>query len=77
MVKKPFLKTSYNSFKDVKNGTFSYRSPYTNKYFPSLANNDGVLPSPLLRSIEEKGQLLFEEYAKMYYSEDCISNFFV
>jgi hypothetical protein len=34
--------------------------------------------SPPLRDLEEKGNLLFSEYAKLYYGEeDCISNFYV
>ena len=33
--------------------------------------------SPLLRDLEEKGNLLFSEYAKLYYGEeDCIPNFY-
>jgi len=34
--------------------------------------------SPLLRDLEEKGNLLFSEYAKLYYGEEgCIANFYV
>ena len=34
--------------------------------------------TPMLRDIEEKGNLLFSEYAKLYYgTEDCIANFYV
>jgi len=34
--------------------------------------------TPMLRDIEEKGNLLFSEYAKLYYGEEgCISNFYV
>ena len=37
-----------------------------------------AMPSPLLRDIEEKGNLLFSEYSKLYYGEPgCIQNFYV
>jgi hypothetical protein len=34
--------------------------------------------SPLLRDLEEKGNYLFSEYARLYYGEEgCIANFYV
>lgn len=69
----PFLKTYHNMCR--KNGKISYRSPFSNHYFPPI--EDGVFPSPLVRNIEEKGRLLFDEYTKLYYGENCVSNFFV
>ena len=70
----PFLKTYHNMCRK-KDGKVSFRSPYTNKYYPPL--EDGAYPSPLVRNIEEKGRILFQEYAKMYYGENWIANFFV
>lgn len=45
----PFLKTCHNMCRD-KSGVVSYRSPYSNKYYPPI--QDGVFPSPLVRAIE-------------------------
>jgi hypothetical protein len=67
-----FLKTDFNKSKKI--GSVCYRSPYSNKYYPPT--EEGNYPSPIIRNIEEKGSLLFNEYAKLYYGE-CISNFFV
>jgi hypothetical protein len=35
------------------------------------------MPSPILRDLEEKGNILFNEYAKMYYEENYLANFYV
>jgi hypothetical protein len=59
-----FIVCEFN--KDPKSS--NYRSPYTNKYFP-VHNEDFFMPSPLLRDLEEKGNLLFEEYGRLYYGE--------
>lgn len=40
------------------------RSPYTNEYYPPLEG--ALLPSPKIRALEEKAQLLFQEYLKLY-----------
>lgn len=32
--------------------------------------------SPLLRDLEEKGNLLFEEYGRLYYGDGCITTFY-
>ena len=44
----------------------NHRSPYTNRYYPTH-KEDMYMLSPLLRDLEEKGNLLFSEYAKLYY----------
>lgn len=58
-VGKDFIKSEFNRDGD------SYRSPWTNSYYPP--ENDGVLPSPKLRELEQKANILFEEYRKLYY----------
>ena len=52
--KRPFLKTPYNSFKEKDTNIITYRSPYSNKYYPAI-KSEGNVPSPLVRNIEEKG----------------------
>ena len=44
----------------------SYRSPYSNKYFPPT--EDAKYPSPQLRKLEEQLNQMFKNYAKAYYS---------
>jgi capping protein beta len=55
-----FLKCEYNRDGD------SYRSPVSNKYFPSIS--DGRYPSPVLRELEIKLNKMFALYTKAYYS---------
>ncbi|KAH7817627.1 F-actin-capping protein subunit beta [Monocercomonoides exilis] len=43
----------------------SYRSPYSNQYFPPL--EEGLLPSDKLRSLEIEANGLFEKYLQVYY----------
>ena len=57
-----FIACEFNKVVNTNN----YRSPYSNRYYPSH-HEDYFVPSPLLRDLEEKGNLLFSEYAKMYY----------
>lgn len=64
----PFLKTEFNRDGD------SYRSPLSNKYFPSA---EGYVPHGELRRIEEVGNVLFTEYTKLYYGVGAVSSFFV
>lgn len=57
--------------------SLNYRSPYSNRYYPTHKEEMYMLP-PLLRDIEEKGNFLFSEYARLYYGEEgCVSNFYV
>lgn len=52
-----FIKSEHNRDGD------SYRSPYTNKYFPE---EEGLqIPSPQARELEVKGNALFNEYKKL------------
>ena len=44
----------------------SYRSPFSNKYFPPT--DDAKYPSPPLRKLEESFNQIFKNYAKAYYS---------
>ena len=55
-------------FHDMNN---LYRSPYTNKYFPILEK--ALYPSAHLRIMEEKAQIIFEEYLKLYYGQGIIN----
>lgn len=43
----------------------SYRSPWSNEYFPTI--NDGFLPSDPLREVEIEANELFDIYREMYY----------
>merc|ERR1711935_57393 len=43
----------------------SYRSPFTNKYYPPL--EDGAVPSPELRKMEIQANAAFDTYREMYY----------
>jgi len=63
-----FFKSEFNRDGD------SYRSPYTNTYFPALDN--GLLPSPKIRLLEEKAFILFQEYLKLYYDGGIVNTFF-
>ena len=60
-----FIKCDYNRDCD------SYRSPFSNQYFPPLP--DGLLPPPNLRRLEEMAQNGFEAYKKLYFVEGVLS----
>ena len=62
---KEFIKCDYNRDGD------SYRSPYTNKYYPPLS--DGQLPPPDLRKMEELGNKGFQRYLQQYFGSGVIS----
>jgi len=62
--------------KDPKSGKFyvlcdynrdgdSYRSPWSNEYFPAMA--DGFTPPDRLRKMEVEGNMLFDIYRKLYF----------
>lgn len=67
---KPFLKSEYNRDGD------SYRSPWTNKYFPPIELLEGEedyepsYPSNELLQMEIKANEVFARYAKMYYDRN-------
>lgn len=48
----------------------SYRSPYTNKYYPDL--EDGIMPPESLRKIEIISQKGFETYKKLYFGDSAV-----
>lgn len=56
---KTFLLCDYNRDGD------SYRSPWSNKYFPEI--EDGVLPSEKLRELEIQANNAFDTYRDMYF----------
>jgi len=43
----------------------SYRSPWSNEYFPP--QEDGFKPSPFLRKMEEEANDIFDVYRKLYF----------
>jgi len=43
----------------------SYRSPWSNKYEPPL--EDGFVPSPALRELEQEANQLFDAYRELYF----------
>jgi capping protein beta len=75
---KQYIQSDYNSEQQ------SFRSPWTNEYYPPLAkltspndnNNNkeeveevGMKPSPPLRNLEIKANEVFESYTKLYYGK--------
>ena len=67
-----YLKCEYNKDGD------SYRSPWTNQYFPAIEIEEGeeepVYPSAHLREMEEKANDIFQRYAKLYYDKDFLTS---
>lgn len=52
----------------------SYRSPWSNEYFPQM--DDGFLPSKKLRDLEITANSLFDTYRKLYYEGGYSSAYF-
>ncbi|KAL9645937.1 hypothetical protein ABK040_001045 [Willaertia magna] len=65
---KDFLICDYNRDGD------SYRSPFSNKYYPTL--EDGVLPRDDLRELEKKANDIFQMYCEQYYEGGISSVYF-
>lgn len=65
----PFIQCEFS-----KDGE-SYRSPWSNKYFPPLESNK-MLPKEL-RELEEKINQLFKLYLKIYYNEKALSSAYI
>jgi capping protein beta len=65
---KDYLICDYNRDGD------SYRSPYSNKYFPDL--EDGVFPPEHLRKYEIQANELFQQYADQYYEGGIANAYF-
>lgn len=60
-----FVKCDYNRDGD------SYRSPFTNKYYPQLS--DGQTPSPKLRKLEELANKAFGSYLNLFFRYGTLS----
>lgn len=65
---KPFVACDYNRDGD------SYRSPWSNKYFPPLA--DGFLPAKSRRAMEDIANTLFDVYRHLYFEGGTSSVYF-
>lgn len=65
---KMFVLCDYNRDGD------SYRSPWSNEYFPAV--DDGFLPSKRLREMEIGANNLFDVYRKMYFDTGYSSAYF-
>jgi len=52
----------------------SYRSPWSNSYFPP--GEDNVLPSPALRKLEMEANDIFDTYRKLYFDTGVSSVYF-
>lgn len=72
---KEYLCCDYNRDGD------SYRSPWSNKYYPEIVEGDGEsappYPSHLLRLLEIKANESFEIYKEMYYEGAGISSVYL
>jgi len=65
---KEFILCDYNRDGD------SYRSPWSNIYFPEM--EDGFLPSKRLRDMEQEANSIFDVYRKLYFEGGCSSVYF-
>ncbi|CAD5115708.1 DgyrCDS4653 [Dimorphilus gyrociliatus] len=68
VIGKDFLICDYNRDGD------SYRSPWSNSYFPPL--DDGTVPSNRLRQMELEGNEAFDQYREMYFEGGISSVYF-
>lgn len=66
---KMFVLCDYNRDGD------SYRSPWSNEYFPPM-EDDGFFPSDSLRDMEVQANALFDVYRKLYYEGGYSSVYF-
>lgn len=50
----------------------SFRSPWSNQYFPPVEENEEeiIYPSHELREMEQKANQVFQRYAHMYYDQN-------
>lgn len=65
---KHFILCDYNRDGD------SYRSPWSNQYFPEM--EDGFLPTQRLRSMEIEANAVFDTYRKLYFEGGYSSVYF-
>lgn len=69
-----YLKSEYNKDGD------SYRSPWSNQYFPPIEIQEGeedyepMYPSNELLEMEQKANDVFERYAKLYYDNNYFTS---
>ncbi|CAI5710664.1 unnamed protein product [Hyaloperonospora brassicae] len=56
-----YLRCDYNRDEE------SYRSPWTNRYDPVLADGSGFYPSATLRELEIQANEIFDSYRELYY----------
>lgn len=64
-----FIESDFNKDGD------SFRSPWSDTFFPPI-NSDKFLPKEL-RTLEEKLNILFKQYAKLYYGEKAVSSVYI
>jgi capping protein (actin filament) muscle Z-line, beta len=67
---KDFIKCDYNRDGD------SYRSPWTNQYYPPIDGDDAIVPPDNLRQLEEQANFLFRAYCDQYYEGGLSSVYF-
>ena len=55
----------------------SFRSPWSNQYFPPLTSSHGFKPSMQLRVVEEAANEIFESYCRLYYGNNVMSSVYL
>lgn len=68
---KPYLCCDYNRDGD------SYRSPWSNQYYPSITDDDPPYPSNTLRQLEIKANDSFDIYRDLYYEGGGFSSVYL
>lgn len=68
---KQFLCCDYNRDGD------SYRSPFSNKYYPPTEDDESPFPSPVLRDLEIKANESFDIYRDLYYENGGYSSVYL
>lgn len=68
---KSYLCCDYNRDGD------SYRSPYSNKYYPPTEDDESPFPSAALRRLEAKANESFEIYRDLYYEGAGLSSVYL
>lgn len=68
---KQFLCCDYNRDGD------SFRSPYSNEYYPPTGDDESPLPSAVLRELEVKANESFDIYRDLYYEGSGLSSVYL
>lgn len=68
---KKYLLCDYNRDGD------SYRSPWSNKYYPAIEDEDGFFPSDDLRQLEIQFNEVFDAYRDLYYDNGGVSSVYL